>query len=154
HLAGEFPWAVAIGEQVKVDDSAAASKGMLLSIETTDGGKPQEINATVGYYLDSDEVYKGFSLEGQPPVKEWMAPHQPNPNEARREIHKSILLWATLTLMGLMGWSCARSGHHTQNFKLSTVPGTEPAAEHVYISEPFDLGKPGQQFGVEVELKS
>lgn len=154
HIAGEFPWAVEVGEKTEVDDSANAQAGMLLSIEASEDSSNKEVNASIGYYLDSEEVWKAFGLSGRTPMKEWVAPHQPNPYEARWARQKSILFWATLAMFGLLGWSCGRSGHYAQTFKLETVPGTEPAAEHIFISEPFELGKKGQQFGVDVQLRA
>jgi hypothetical protein len=155
YVSGEFPWAVEVGETVEAEDSAAT--GLLLSIETTLGhgaGVQKEVNASLGYYLDSDELWKGFGLSGSPPKKEYVAPHQPNPYEASWKRRKSILFYTTLIMLGLLGWSCARSGYYRQIFPLRSVPGVEPAAEHIFISDPFDLGQKGQKFAVQVELRT
>ena len=149
YINGEFPWAVAVGETVLVEDNATS--GVLLSIETTVGQK-QEVNATVGYYLDSDEVYGGFALEGKPPKKDYVAPHQPNPYEAAYKRRKRILVWATLAMALLLGWSCTRDGRHSQDFRLRTLPGAEPGAEQIVLSEPFDIGQKGQSLAVSLSL--
>ena len=109
HLAGEFPWAVEIGEKVNVDDSAAPQKGMLLSLETTEGEKTKEINASVGYYLESEEVFKGFSLSGVPPAKEWVAPHQPNPHAEPLARQKPIFWNVAVWCSGMVGITRVRT---------------------------------------------
>lgn len=151
YISGEFPWAIEVGEAVEVDDSATS--GFLLSIEKS-LGQHQELNATLGTYLDSAEVFRAFKIDRKPPRKEYVAPHQPNPHSERWLRQKGVLFWATLTMVGLLGWSCGRSGHYTQTIPLRTLPGVEPAAEHVSISEPFDLGKKGQQFAVQARLRA
>lgn len=151
HINGEFSWAVQIGETVEVQDYAAS--GVMISIETTRAGT-QEVNASLAYYLDSDEVWKGFGLTGQPPPKPWVAPHQPNPYRAKWERQKGTLMWATIGMIGLLSFSCARSGQSKQSWVVKTVPGVEPAGEHILISDPFELAKPGAQVAVEVGLNA
>ncbi len=156
HINGEFSWAVALGETVEVKDFA--SDGVLISLETTPGdskkGERKEINASLGFYLDSDEVWAAFKLEGKPPEKTWVAPHQPNPYKAKWERQKWQLSYATMAMMGILAFSCARSGHYARDWEVTTVAGVEPGAEHILISDPFELAKSGSQVAVEVSLKT
>lgn len=151
HVNGEFPWAVAVDEQTAVDDFAM--QGMLLSIERSLGSHP-ELNASVGRYLDSAEVFSGFGLSGSPPKKEYVAPHQPNPYRPRWERQKKLWLWTTVLSFVLMGHACIKPAREVGRFTLTPQAGTEPTAEQVLISEPFAIGKKGDAVGVEVSLRS
>jgi hypothetical protein len=151
HINGEFSWAVELGETVEVKDFAA--DGVLISLETSQGGR-KEINASLGYYLDSDEVWSAFKLTGKPPAKTWVAPHQPNPYRKKWERQKPILGYATLFMIGILAFSCARAGHYARTWDVTTVAGVEPGAEHILISDPFELAKSGSQVAVEVSLKT
>lgn len=151
HINGEFSWAVELGETVDVKDYAA--DGVLISLETSKGER-KEINASLGLYLDSDEVWAAFKLEGKPPAKTWVAPHQPNPYRAKWERQKPVLGYATLAMLGVLAFSCARSGHYARSWDVNTVAGVEPGAEHILISDPFELAKSGSQVAVEVSLKT
>ena len=156
HINGEFSWAVGLGETVEVKDFA--SDGVLISLETTPGdskkGESKGINASLGFYLDSDEVWAAFKLEGKPPEKTWVAPHQPNPYKAKWERQKWLFSYATMAMMGILAFSCARSGHYARDWEVTTVAGVEPGAEHILISDPFELAKSGSQVAVEVSLKT
>ncbi len=151
HINGEFSWAVELGETVEVKDFAA--DGVLISLETSQGER-KEINASLGYYLDSDEVWSAFKLAGKPPAKTWVAPHQPNPYRQKWQRQKPVLGYATLFMIGILAFSCARSGHYARTWDVTTVAGVEPGAEHILISDPFELAKSGSQVAVEVSLKT
>ncbi len=151
HVNGEFSWAVELGETVDVKDYAA--DGVMISLETSKGER-REINASLGFYLDSDEVWAAFKLSGKPPSKPWVAPHQPNPYRPKWERQKRAFGWASLVMIGLLAFSCARSGHQKYSWDINTVVGVEPGAEHILISDPFDLAKSGSQVAVEVSLKT
>jgi hypothetical protein len=80
HVLGEFYWAVARGETVETDDYVKPPQ--MLSRETTrekGKGKRGEVNWSLGTYMPGDEVWKAFSLQGQPPEAEGVGPHQPSP---------------------------------------------------------------------------
>ncbi len=151
YLQGEFPWAVSLDETVLVNDWATSES--LLSVETTVGAH-QEKTASLGHYLQGSEVWKGFALSGIPPFQTYVAPHQPNPYAAAWQRQKTLLFLFSMAMFALCGWSCGHSVQGQRNFTLQTVPGVEPAAEHIVISEPFELGQKGQQFSVEVALRA
>jgi hypothetical protein len=93
HVLGEFYWAVARGETVETDDFVKPPR--MLSRETTRvrrgkgkkgkksrdefEGHEGELSWSLGTYLPADEVWKAFSLPGEPPEPEGVGPHQPSP---------------------------------------------------------------------------
>lgn len=152
-VSGEFPWAVAVGEETKVEDYAA--EGLLGSIETS-VGKHQEINVSIGHYLDGASVLRAFGVATAPPRQLWVAPHQPNPFRARLGEQRQILYLASILLLILMSWSCSRNKGQGEAMRwdLKTVPGVAAAAEHIVLTEPFQISQAGRQVAVEWELSA
>lgn len=154
HLAGEFPWAVELGERVRVEDYARP--GWLLSLETSLGER-QELNVSLGEYLEPAEVHSAF---GPPAVsRSYIAPHQPNPHAAAYARQKPVFWRSFLALLGIMVLALFLSNHRRDRHQLalSTVAGAEPGAEQLFLSEPFELGRKGLLSGraaVEVGLRA
>ena len=74
YLRGEFYWKVAVGEQVGMMDFIKPPQ--VLSRETS----ADEINWSVGTYIDRAEVEDAFKLKAPLPTPRGVAPHQPNPH--------------------------------------------------------------------------
>lgn len=142
HVNGEFPWEVEVGETVKAEDYWV--DGAMLSFETSLG--PQaELNVSIGDYIGPHEALAAFGVKDGPPSQTYVAPHQPNPHRANLR-QKKRLAWLSIALLvGMMVLAAMRaSGRQTQqSFVLNTVAGAEPSAEHIFLSEPFQLGKSG-----------
>jgi hypothetical protein len=140
-LVGEFPWAVAIGETVAVEDYAR--EGSILSEESTTGPDRMELQISLGTYLDPQEVHTALGLTKERDRRRDVAPHQPNPHRAAvGRQGRTVLLFACLMAL-LMGWSAQRAASRVvvHNFSGQTVPGVTPTPEHTFLSEPFTLGK-------------
>ncbi|MCS6914500.1 MAG: DUF4178 domain-containing protein [Myxococcales bacterium] len=140
YLDGEFPWEVEVGEATLVEDFWAP--GYLLSLERS-LGPHAELVASLGEYLDAHELFAAFSLKESPPRPTYIAPHQPNPYRKGYE-HRKHLFWrAIVPLAVLMVVFALRNAIMSTRirFDLSTAAGAEPAAEHIFLSEPFALGK-------------
>ncbi|MCM2326727.1 MAG: DUF4178 domain-containing protein [Lysobacter sp.] len=81
-LAGEFNWRVKLGDTCEVNDYVAPP--LILSSERTEN----EITWSLGEYVEPAELWKAFSLEGQPWKRVGVAPNQPSPHAG-----KPILYW-------------------------------------------------------------
>lgn len=152
HVSGEFPWEVEVGEEAKVRDYWA--DGAALSVEESEGAHA-ELNASLGEYLDRREALRAFGLKDGPPFITYIAPHQTNPHRQRLDRRKRVLWPALAALAVLMMVFSIRAGgsRTTQRFDFETVAGVEPAAEHIFLSEPFTLGRGGSA-AVSVELEA
>lgn len=140
-LIGEFPWAVAIGETVAVNDYAR--EGSMLSAETTGGPDRAELQISLGTYLDPQEVHTALGLTKERDRRRDVAPHQPNPHRAAVSRQGRIALLFACVMALLMGWFSERADSRVvvQEFSGQTVPGVTPTAEHTFLSAPFTLGK-------------
>ncbi len=86
---GEFYWKVEQGERASVVEFAKAP--LLLAEERQKhGDKGSEVNWSLSTYLEPAEVWQAFQLQGAPPSREGIAPHQPNPHLAKAS---QLLKW-------------------------------------------------------------
>jgi hypothetical protein len=83
---GEVYWRAEIGEKVQSDDYVAPPR--LVSVE----GDAKEIQATLGEYLERDELAAAFALKSELPWPSGIAPAQPN------HFKKGMGLWWGLCL--------------------------------------------------------
>lgn len=72
-VLGEFPWVAKVGDSAKMRDFICPP--YLLSEEVTE----TESVWTAGEYIEPEEVWSAFGLEGAPPAKRGVAAAQPNP---------------------------------------------------------------------------
>ena len=98
YLRGEFYWKVTIGEQVGMSDYIRPPH--LLSCEQS----ADEINWSIGTYLDRAEIEAAFKLEQPLPKPRGVAPHQPNPHADgfKRMGQLGLLFTALLVLFAVM----------------------------------------------------
>jgi hypothetical protein len=149
HLQGEFPWEVQDRERTQVEDYA--TPGYILSLERS-LGEHEELVASAGEYLEATALYRAFGRTRAPIPTHYIAPHQPNPYAERLQRQKWPALVATTAVLVLMMIFSIRAHRYAgRAFYLKTVAGVEPAAEHIFLSEPFQLGDGGQG-AVEVSL--
>ncbi len=73
YVLGEFNWKVAVGDKGRARDFICPP--YLLSEDVSDGDSVW----SHGEYIEPEEVWKAFSLEGNPPPRSGVAPAQPNP---------------------------------------------------------------------------
>ena len=73
YVKGEFYWRVKKGERTDVSDYIAPP--YMLSVEKND----QEINVSLGEYIDADAVKEAFNIKGSMPYKKGVAANQPAP---------------------------------------------------------------------------
>jgi len=77
HVVGEFYWAVARGDTTESNDYV--SPPFMLSSEKDES----EINWSHGTYKAPREIWEAFSLPGEAPAPQGIAPHQPSPYAGR-----------------------------------------------------------------------
>jgi len=85
-VAGELYWRVQIGDVVHAVDYANAP--YTLSQETSGN----EVSWSLGEYMDGKQVWKAFGLEGSPPMRIGMLPHQPAPSD--KYLKPMAIRWA------------------------------------------------------------
>lgn len=78
-VLGEFYWEVTIGEESEATDYVNPKKGMVLSREREGDGEREELNWSVGYYVDARALFMAFDLKTPAPALFGVAPNQPNP---------------------------------------------------------------------------
>lgn len=77
YVKGEFYWRVKKGERTDVADYIAPP--YMLSVEKND----QEINVSLGEYMDADEVEEAFNIKSFMPYKKGVAANQPAPYQGK-----------------------------------------------------------------------
>ena len=92
---GEFYWAVEQGERVEVTEFVAPPRSLTRERQTHKGGGA-EVNWSLSTYLEPQEVWAAFKLEGAPPAPVNVASFQPNP-------HKAALAKTALWIVGALG---------------------------------------------------
>ncbi|MDP1831389.1 MAG: DUF4178 domain-containing protein [Geothrix sp.] len=92
---GEFYWQVEQGERVQVTEFVAPPRSLTREIQKHKGGG-EEVNWSLSSYLEPEEVWTAFKLEGAPPSPIGTASFQPNP-------HKVSLAKSALWLVGALG---------------------------------------------------
>lgn len=85
HVLGEFYWQVHLGDRVETRDYICPPR--MLSIESTEHGRDQEINVSLGTYMTADEVESAFSVTGL--KRAW----SPGPNQPAPENGPILKLW-------------------------------------------------------------
>jgi hypothetical protein len=92
---GEFYWTVEQGERVEVTEFVAPPRSLTRERQAHQGGGG-EVNWSLSTYLEPEEVWQAFKLEGAPPAPVGITSFQPNP-------HKAALAKSALWLVGALG---------------------------------------------------
>ena len=92
---GEFYWAVEQGERVEVSEFVAPPRSLTRERQKHKGGG-EEVNWSLSTYLEPEDVWSTFKLEGAPPPPVGTASFQPNP-------HKVALAKSALWIVGALG---------------------------------------------------
>ncbi|HEY6349402.1 MAG TPA: DUF4178 domain-containing protein [Candidatus Angelobacter sp.] len=142
-VIGEFPWQVRVDEAVEVADYVSPPR--VLSSETT---KDKEVTWSLGEYMTGTDVWKTFSLPGEPPPPSGVYENQPAPFAGTaRTIWKycGLLLIAALVLLIVH----SATAKEKQVFSSSYLFDPTATGEHSFVTEVFELS--GRTAPVKVE---
>ena len=138
HVLGEFYWAVARGDRTESQDYTAPPH--MLSMERSES----EVNWSYGTYLEPEEVWQSFRLEGAPPPRQGVGMNQPSPYTAGSRAVNRLARWATAALFLAYSFFLFSGGRTVHKQTLVIPPGTQPGApEAAAFTERFFVLKPG-----------
>jgi hypothetical protein len=131
-VLGEFPWQVRVGESAEVSDYVSPPR--VISSEQT--GK--EITWSMGEYISGRDIWKAFSLQGDPPEPVGVYEDQPSPLSASTAtIWFAFAVFLVVLVLLLMSFSIfARNeqvidGNYTFN--------TSARGEASFVTDVFEL---------------
>ncbi len=142
YVVGEFPWQMRVGEAAEVSDYVSPPR--MISSERY--GK--EVTWSMGEYMSGRDVWKAFSLPGDPPEAIGVYENQPSPLSASTTF---IWTWAgvfisLLVLIMIVMSSVARDEVVlTHSYHLDT---SDPMGQASFVTDVFELK--GHTSGVEV----
>jgi hypothetical protein len=147
-VIGEFPWQVRVGEAVSVMDYVAPPR--VLSSETT---SDKEVTWSLGEYLSGADLWKAFSLPGQPPRPVGVYENQPSPLTATtKAIWKACgLLLVGAVLLFIMNTAIAKDKVVFSNSY--TFNTSDPPGEHSFVTDTFEFSG-GRAVPVQVESRA
>lgn len=143
-VLGEFPWKVSLGEKGKARDFIHPP--YLLSEDTTD----KESNWSHGTYLEPEEVWAAFKLEGAPPARSGVAPAQPNAHEASRQAMGGPFKFAAAACAVLFALALMLAQRKHVFSGSYTYPTMSP--EKSFVTDVFTID--GRTSNLRVELES
>ena len=148
YVVGEVYWRVEVGEEAHLIDYV--DPPYLVGYENT--GK--EMNASAGEYIEPEEVWQAFQLEGSPPPKTGVGLAQPNPWKIGRI---ATIAGALLALLLLAFFAFELIPPHpavVSNLEvpLPVNPGVEP--ERVVQTPPFTVSKGPTVLDVELRTNA
>jgi hypothetical protein len=140
HVIGEFYWAVARGDAVEAADHIAPP--LMLSREEEQG--KEEINWSLGTYLEPEEVAAAFPGKVDLPRRVGVGPHQPSPWEGRiAGMWVGAVLTAAVMFIVYVVMLFASTGtvfRQSVSLAPTLVPG---APESAVFTEPFTIPRSG-----------
>lgn len=116
HVLGEFYWAVARGDRTETDDYIVPPR--MLSKEVAES----EITWSLGTYTEPDAVWKAFQLEGSPPERHGVGPHQPWMGTNPKQVFGRALLAVAALIVLYIAFSIA--GSKTIHRESVAIPAT------------------------------
>lgn len=138
HVLGEFYWAVARGDATEAQDYTAPP--FMLSMERTE----DEITWSHGTYLEPEEVWKAFRLEGEPPEREGVGMNQPSPYTARSRAANRWALLGSALLFLLYFYFLFTGGRTVHKQTVTAPPGAVSGSpEAAVFSDPFFVQEQG-----------
>lgn len=145
HVLGEFYWAVARGDNVKMQDYVDAP--LMLSREKSE----DEVTWSLGTYLTPAEVREAFGAAEPLPEPEGVAPHQPWPwrDQAVTVYKRALTAVAALFLLYVVLWIAGSRTVHQERQVAIPPTAVSGAPESAHFSEPFDVHRSGN---LEVEV--
>ena len=123
YVIGEFPWQVRFGEAYQVSDYVCPPR--VLSSEASE----KEVTWSLGEYISGKDIWKAFSLPGEPPPAVGVYENQPSPlGDTPKKIWRYFFLLFLIALA-------------LQVFNMATAP-EEPAFAHAYTFDTRATGEP------------
>ncbi|HET7840925.1 MAG TPA: DUF4178 domain-containing protein, partial [Terriglobia bacterium] len=146
-VLGEFPWQIRVGEAADVTDYVSPPR--MLSSERTGN----EVTWSQGEYMSGSDVWKAFSLPGQPPVATGVFENQPSPLKASVAATWKAVGLLTMALLALM-IVMAIVQRHDDVFAASYFYNTNhaPSEEQSFVTPVFELK--GHDSAVEVDTRA
>jgi len=132
YVLGEFPWQVRVGETNEVTDYISPPR--VLSSERS--GK--EVTWSMGEYVSGRDIWKSFSLSGDPPAPIGVYENQPSPfSTDTKQIWMIFAAFAILVVVILIGFASFASNE--QVFQGDYVFDTNSRGEPSFVTDPFEL---------------
>lgn len=132
-VIGEFPWQVRVGEEVEVADYVAPPR--VLSSETT---KEKEVTWSLGEYMTGTDVWKAFSLKGEPPQAVGVYENQPSPFGATpRAVWRYCGIFVVLALLLTIAHTAV--ARNKQVFSGAYTFDPKSTGERSFVTETFEL---------------
>lgn len=132
YVLGEFPWQVRVGETNEVTDYISPPR--VLSSERS--GK--EVTWSMGEYVSGRDIWKSFSLSGDPPAPIGVYENQPSPfSTDTKQIWMIFAAFAILVVVMLIGFASFASNE--QVFQGDYVFDTNSRGEPSFVTDPFEL---------------
>ena len=142
YVEGEFPWRVMAGDVAEAHDYVCPPK--LISIEVQHTEQGSDVNFTQMRPIEPEEVWRAFSMEGDPPTVTGVHPAAPNP-------HATKFYWIAAILL-FVAWVVAMVAYASTRAEELVYSGTlEPGQ---VISEEIQLGEKGKSTTLELELRA
>jgi hypothetical protein len=146
YVIGEFPWQVRVGERAVVTDYVHPPH--LLSCEQSSG----ETTWSVGEYIYPQEIWKAFSLPGQPPEPVGIFENQPAPSTVSLKTVWVAFIALSIFLLGLMAFTdmvASKDQVFTASYRLAPGP---VKGEPSFVTDVFELK--GRDSNVEVKTSA
>jgi DNA-directed RNA polymerase subunit RPC12/RpoP len=139
-VLGEFYWAVRLQEWADAKDFIAPDLGLMLSREYTrgDDGR-EEVQWSMGHYVEGADVFAAFGVKAPPPPKRNVGPNQPSPAKASAR----FIYLASAVLFALMLATCGgvTQTAHTKTLLAQKIDLPLPPPEK--LEEPI-VTEPGE----------
>ena len=138
-VLGEFYWAVARGDTTEAQDYT--SPPHMLSLERSEA----EVSWSYGTYLEPDEVWKAFRLQGAPPEREGVGMNQPSPYTAASKSANGWALLGTGLVFLAYFYFLLTGGRtvHRQNVTIASGTRADGAPEAAMFTERFFVQEAG-----------
>jgi len=141
-VLGEFPWQVAVGEQVRLTDLIHPPR--VLSMERASG----EMAWSIGEYMYGPEIWSAFRLPGSPPQAIGVYENQPSTFTTNlKQVWAAFVLFAILVLTMMMAFDMQANNQPVFHARYQLNPG-EPKGEASFVTDTFELT--GRTSSVEV----
>jgi hypothetical protein len=141
-VLGEFPWRIRVGDRAQVSDYVSPPR--MLSAEHVE----TETTWSIGEYADGSEIWRAFSLPGDPPQPVGVFANQPSPHAGRVGRMWRAFLVLALLATGVLAWrylTAANEPVYERPFVFRPVAG-----ESAFVTEFFDVPEGPSTVAVEI----
>lgn len=146
-VLGEFPWQVRVDERAEVSDYVAPPRA--LSCERT----KDEVTWSLGEYINGKDVWKAFSLAGEPPPRIGVYENQPSPlNASTKAIWRSFCILAAGVLAVFIFFAVSAENRQLFSANYRFDPSGSPQRENSFVTPVFDVD--GRTSDIEITTKA